>query len=115
MTLKNIAVEGCTLSEPTAQITTPASTKVKADGKGVYSGPLTISISGYSGQGIEVGTGTDTLQPTATKVKVEGKMVILEGDQVTITVTGQTPQGASASVPVNVKIQDAGQSKAKGA
>ena len=85
--MKNVAVVGCTvtLSPGTgvAQITTQASLKVKADEKGVYFGPIDVSVSGYSDSTITVplsGSGTITIQPSAQKVKVEGKYVILEGD-----------------------------------
>ena len=78
--MKNIAVVGCTvtLSPGTgvAQITTQASLKVKADGKGVYFGPIDIAVSAYSDSTITVsgsGAGTITIQPSAQKVKVEGK------------------------------------------
>lgn len=114
MPLKNIAVQGCTLNEPTASITTPPSTKVKADGKPVYRGTLTISITGYTGQGISGGAGVGTLTGSAQKIKIESQPAVLEGDQATISVTGATPAGPPATVPVTVSIQNAGQDKAKG-
>ena len=36
------------------QITTQASLKVKADGKGVYFGPIDVAVSGYSDETITV-------------------------------------------------------------
>lgn len=118
---KNLAVQGCTLSEPTAQITTAPSTKVKCDGKAAYYGDLTIQISGYTSEVITVpgsGSGSGTLSGSATKVKIEGQPAVLEGDSVVITVNGEAYSGSTTipvSEPVEVKISNAGQSKVKGA
>lgn len=120
MSLKNIAVQGCTLSEPTAQIITPTCTKVKCDGKLAYCGDLTIQITGYSSAIITVpgsGSGSDTLSGSAKKVKIEGKPAVLEGDNVTIKVYGKAYAGTSTidvMEPVNVRITSAGQTKVKG-
>lgn len=121
--MKNVAVVGCTvtLSPGTgvAQITTQASLKVKADGKGIYFGPIDISISGYSDSVITVpssGSGTITIQPSAQKVKVEGKYVILEGDSGSAMIDGMAQQGQTqVAVKSNVtaKIEVAGQVKVK--
>lgn len=119
--MENVAVVGCTvtLSPGTgvAQITTQASLKVKADGKGVYCGPIDVSVSGYSDSTITVpgsGSGTITIQPSAQKVKVEGKYVILEGDSGSALINGMAYSGSSQiAVPSNVtaKIAVAGQVK----
>lgn len=120
MSLKYIAVQGCTLSEPTAKIMTPTCTKVKCDGKLAYSGNLTIQIIGYSSAVITVpgsGSGSDTLKGSAQKVKIEGKPAVLEGDNVTIKVYGKSYSGSTTidvMEPVNVRITAAGQSKVKG-
>ena len=120
MSLRNIAVQGCTLSEPTAQITTPPSTKVKAGGKSVYKGKITIQISGYSSSVITVpgsGSGSEQLKGSAKYVKAEGEPVVLEGDQVTIKVYGKAYAGTSqidVMEPVTVTITDAGQIKVYG-
>ena len=98
--MKNVAVVGCTVTlspgEGIAQITTQASLKVKADGKGVYFGPIDVAVSGYS-DGIitvpESGSGTITIQPSSQKVKVEGDYVILEGDSGSALIDGLTQQG----------------------
>lgn len=121
--MENVAVVGCTvtLSPGTgvAQITTQASLKVKADGKGVYFGPIDVSVSGYSDSVITVpssGSGTITIQPSAQKVKVEGKFVILEGDSGSAMINGKAQQGtAQVDVQSNVtaKIEFAGQVKVK--
>lgn len=121
--MKNVAVVGCTVTlspgEGMKQITTQASLKVKADGKGVYFGPIDVSVSGYSDSVITVpgsGSGTITIQPSAQKVKVEGKNVILEGDSGSAMIDGMAQQGqAQVAVKSNVtaKIELAGQVKVK--
>lgn len=121
--MKNVAVFGCTVTlspgEGMKQITTQASLKVKADGKGIYFGPIDVSVSGYSDSVITVpgsGSGTITIQPSAQKVKVEGKSVILEGDSGSAMINGKAQQGQTqVDVQSNVtaKIEFAGQVKVK--
>ena len=121
--MKNVAVVGCTvtLSPGTgvAQITTQASLKVKADGKGVYCGPIDVSVSGYSDSVITVpgsGSGTITIQPSAQKVKVDGDYVILEGDSGSAMISGKAQVGQTqvdVQSKVTAKIELAGQSKVK--
>lgn len=121
--MKNVAVVGCTVTlspgEGIAQITTQASLKVKADGKGVYFGPIDVAVSGYS-DGIitvpESGSGTITIQPSAQKVKVEGNYVILEGDSGSALIDGLAQQGqaqVAVQSEVTAKIEVAGQVKVK--
>jgi hypothetical protein len=121
--MKNVAVVGCTVTlspgDGVKQITTQASLKVKADGKGVYFGPIDVAVSGYSDSVITVplsGSGTITIQPSAQKVKVEGKYVILEGDSGSAMINGMAQQGQT-QVPVQsnvtAKIEVAGQVKVK--
>lgn len=121
--MENVAVVGCTVTlspgEGMKQITTQASLKVKADGKGVYFGPIDISVSAYSDSVITVpssGSGTITIQPSAQKVKVEGKSVILEGDSGSAMISGKAQVGQTqVDVQSNVtaKIELAGQTKVK--
>lgn len=121
--MKNVAVVGCTVTlspgEGNKQITTQASLKVKADGKGVYFGPIDVAVSGYSDSIITVsesGSGTITIQPSAQKVKVEGDYVILEGDSGTATINGMAWSGetqVAAQSNVTAKIEVAGQVKVK--
>lgn len=128
MSLKEIAVEGCTLefqNGGTGTITinpNQASTKVKAEGKGVYK-TLKFTISGYTGGAITVtgsGTGSGEINASAQKVKVEGNAVFLKGDvSSTITINGLQPAEGGGTKPATnqeiVKITDAGQTKVKGA
>lgn len=121
--MENVAVVGCTVTlspgEGDKQITTQASLKVKADGKGVYFGPIDVAVSGYSDTNITVsgsGSGTITIQPSAQKVKVEGDYVILEGDSGTATINGMAWSGQTqiaAQSDVTAKIEFAGQVKVK--
>ncbi len=114
--MKNIAVQGCQLDCSYAQIKTSPKTSVKCGGKATYAGDLNILISGYSGQGITGGSGSGTLQPTSQHVTIESAKVVLEGDKtmIPISVTGTTPSGAPATVPVTVTIISAGQTFVKG-
>ena len=121
--MKNVAVVGCTVTlspgEGVAQITTQASLKVKADGKGVYFGPIDVAVSGYSDTVITVplsGSGTITIKPSAQKVKVEGDYVILEGDSGDAMIDGFAQQGqaqVAVKSKVTAKIELAGQVKVK--
>ena len=121
--MKNVAVVGCTVTlspgEGNKQITTQASLKVKADGKGVYFGPIDVSVSGYSDSIITVpgsGSGTITIKPSAQKVKVEGDYVILEGDSGDAMIDGMAQQGqtqVAVKSKVTAKIELAGQVKVK--
>lgn len=121
--MKNVAVVGCTVTlspgDGVKQITTQASLKVKADGKGVYCGPIDVSVSGYSDGTITVplsGSGTITIQPSAQKVKVEGKYVVLEGDSGSALINGKAQVGQTqVDVQSNVtaKIEVSGQVKVK--
>ena len=121
--MKNVAVVGCKVTlkpgKGVAQITTQASLKVKADGKGVYCGPIDVSVSGYSDSVITVpgsGSGTITIQPSAQKVKIEGDYVILEGDSGDAIIDGLAQQGqaqVAVKSKVTAKIELAGQVKVK--
>lgn len=121
--MKNVAVVGCTVTlspgKGVAQISTQASLKVKADGKGVYFGNIDVSISGYSDSTITVpgsGSGTITIKPSAQKVKVDGDYVILEGDSGSAMIRGKAQVGQTqVDVQSNVtaKIEVAGQVKVK--
>ena len=133
MSVKNIAVDGCTLEfqnggGPNTAITiepNQTSTKVKAEGKAVYK-TLKFTISGYTAPATEKpnwvsgsGSGNGEITVTAGHVTVEGNKVILEGDvSESITISGQENSGSStvtSTFTEVVKVTDAGQSKVKGA
>lgn len=121
--MKKVAVVGCTVTlspgDGNKQITTQASLKVKADGKGVYFGPIDVAVSGYSDENITVsesGSGTITIQPSSQKVKAEGDFVVLEGDSGTAVINGMAWSGdtqVAATSNVTAKIEVAGQIKVK--
>lgn len=120
MSRKNVMVNGGTLGFDTGSpvsggsftITTPASTTMLVDGDGVYAGPLAWTFSGGNASGAASGTvvGAGTINPTAQKVKNDGKLAILEGDSVVSTFNGVTPDGKPISFPgVTVKVTSSGQ------
>ena len=84
----------------------------------VHRGPLEFSLSGF-GNGTCQGASTlppnPTITPSAEKVRADGDPVVREGDEETeVKVTGvDTVSLSPCSFYVNVKIQGAGQSKAK--
>lgn len=102
------------------QYVSQPSTKVKAEGKQVWVGPLQFTISGYTdGSTIDVPESGATTAPGsipagAKKVKAESKPVMLKGDKVQVTVKGQKTTSSGpvpASLAVTVEIIDAGQTK----
>jgi len=111
-------VSGSSVSGGAFVITSTPSVYVKTEGSGVYSGPLTFTFTGGSASGFVSGslTGAGTINPTATKVKADGLLIIREGDSVAVTFTGTTlpnPPGTSGTVVGNVEVADAGQSTTK--
>lgn len=128
MSLKEIVVEGCSLEfqnggGPNSAIiitSGQASTKVKAEGKGVYK-TLKFSVSGYTGQAIDVtgsGSGNGEITATSQNITVEGNKVFLNGDEsAKFEIKGKKyVQGGTTDVSVFeiVKVTDAGQTKVKG-
>lgn len=123
MALKNIAVDGCTISPQgivsggTLTITSLPSIKGKAGGKGIYTTPLTFTVAGANASGYDPGTvvtvGPASIISTAQKTIVEGKLVIREEDQVIAAMTG-TIGGTPTPFTEVFKITNAGQAKAVG-
>ena len=119
---KFIAVQGCVLKcgNPTAQatITTNPSVKVKADGKGCYSGVINITVIGATaGTVSQTKDGVGTITGSAIKVKIDGQGAVLMGDSTKdpiICPATDSASGASATIPVPVTILDAGQTKVMG-
>lgn len=110
-------VEGVTFSyQPpitaaSEQLVPPASTFVKAEGKGVYFGSTQLIVSGAAGS---VGTATApivfTLSPNSTSCSSTTGNAIL--NTVTATATGTFQQGNTVTpVPITVTILNAGTTK----
>lgn len=118
---KFIAVEGCTLTTDNAtaqaQVTGVPSIKVKAGGKGIYKDKLTVQVTAASeGAFQQTAPVTTVIDTTATKIKVEGEIVLLEGDKSNTPAmcVCADPYGTTKIVPVTVTIHQAGQTKVKG-
>lgn len=119
---KYIAVQGCTIQiigtgAGNAQITSTPSTNFNADGKGVYTEPLTVMVSGYTASGfVQSSPVSGNISSTALNVKSKGKKVMLEGDMLAELILPGTVSQATPipSLPVSLKIQSAGQRKVKG-
>lgn len=116
-----IAVQGCMLElssgEGIRTIESSPSNVSKCNNKGVYTTPLSFSISGYTGGDIVGGSGSGfgTIVSSAQYTKAENKLVMLEGDtSEEITITGVNSRGQTATAIITVKIKSAGQSVAKG-
>lgn len=113
------AVQGCQLQimsgAGVATITTAPSIKLKAGGKPVYTGPLTVSVTGFSGSVVTGGgIGAGTITPTSIS-KSEGKGIVREGDtSQPITISGLNASGSPATEVTTVKILSAGQTAAGG-
>lgn len=111
--MKFIAVSGCVLVcqfGGTATINTPPSSNVLIDNKGVYRGPLTISVANSSAGGASANaSGAGVLNPTAAYVQADGLFVVLEGDKCDVAVGGSTSGGSPTSGSEVVTIMSAGQ------
>ena len=125
--MKLIAVNGftCALSNPLVQATvaltgTP-SAKCKAGGAGMCKHGFSLSVSAItapsSGATIpDPGPYSASISSSASKVKADGSLVLLEGDKTaTITATPQIPGSPPVPFPVSfdISISVAGQTKAK--
>ena len=113
-------VEGARLSVSAASISTQPENVLagsKSNPKKVYAGNVGISISGYQSAGITDGNGMGSGNISGSSVnKINGKNIVLEGDSVTITVSGTSTKGMTVTdvkENVTVKIKNAGQSEVK--
>lgn len=125
--MKLIVVNGFTysISDPTVvatvALTGTPSAKNKAGGAGMCKHGFSISVSAITVPSVgatipDPGPYTASFESTATKVKADGSLVLLEGDKTaTITATPQIPGSPPAPYPVSfhVSISVAGQTKAK--
>ena len=123
--MKLIAVDGCTFSitvgglvigEGNVSVTGTASTNTKIDQKGVYTGPLAISVAGYTDIAISGGSGVGVISSTAKSVKVDSLPVILQGDSGEVALSGTNPSSDApvTGYPVTVKVLVAGQTSVQG-
>lgn len=114
--MKNVATGNLTLNVSAASInpSKQPSDSETIDGSGVYTSPLPIIISGYTDTSISGGSGTGVINSSAQFNTIDGDLVMLEGDNVDILVTGVKPgTDTPTTKTINVKIQSAGQDKVK--
>jgi hypothetical protein len=122
MTLKEVANTDVTIAAKEAStsatfaITSAPKTKVKAEGKPVYAGGITVSITAAT-NGTCTQTGgpvTGTITPDATKSRAEGALVNRVDDEGTqLSIPGLTGGGAGCTVLLTPIVDDAGQTKVK--
>jgi len=124
MTLKLVAVLGCTISHSLGSpitggvftIVTLPSVKNFGGGLAVYSGSINFTFAGGSAPGVTAGTvvGAGKIIPTATKTLADGMLVIRQDDTGLLTAAGTNPAPPPPTLPVagNVEISIAGQTKA---
>jgi|OM-RGC.v1.027682084 hypothetical protein len=118
---KEVAVDGCTIepqgivSGGTLSITSVPSTKVKAEGAGVYRGQIQFTVSGANASGYDPGTvvtvGPATIPATALKVSADGQAVMRVDDQVPAAAMTGTIGGTPTPFVEPFAITDAGQTK----
>jgi len=122
--MKYVAVSGMTVI-PVEQgvsidgwtVTTQPSSNVFADGKGVYSGGISVTVPQPTlvEGGFVAPPTTFTLHPSSLYVKADGKYALLEGDTSdTVTLTGTNPgSGATSEFSLTLKVSVAGQTCVK--
>jgi len=95
-------------------VTSPASTKVKASGQGVYFGNLAFTVAGAGSGSCAGASGGGSIAGSASKVKSGGQAAVLDGDNVTVTLTG-VDSGTGAPCSFSAKVTaNAAQLKVKG-
>lgn len=103
--------------ESNISIITQPSENIKIEGNGVYSGPMTISVSGTSYSGLsQVSPVSITINPETIKnIGVDGKISLAAGDKGKTLVPATFKTGdATESSYIEVMIADAGQNKVEG-
>ena len=125
MSLESVAVQGCVVAHAAGStvtggaftITSTPSIKVRAENKGVFKTPLSVSFAGGTFPGLVPGTvaGSGTIAATALKTKAETIFVMREGDTGTFTGVGTLPPPAVGTGPATgpIEISSAGQTKVK--
>lgn len=118
--MKPVAVQGMAIV-PVEQgvtltgvvVSTPPSSYVFVDGKGVYSGDITVNVASASFNSYTATGLTFTLHPTAEYVLSDGSEALLEGDTSdTVSAQGYNPSLSPPEItfPVTLKVDSAGQS-----
>lgn len=122
--LKNIVVKGCqfSLSKGTGNVSIvndSPENDVFASGKEVYAGTMSIKVDSFLSEVVTNGDGVGTGIISGTSVNMaNSKPLILEGDNVTVTINGtafysqQDPEHPVVD-SVNVKISSANQAEEK--
>jgi hypothetical protein len=97
-------------------VTGSPSTKYYADGGGVYPNGTTVSVSNFENDNVQAGSGVGAFVATSTKNKTEGQFVLREGDQATLSGTGDNKNPPPATLPFTstVEITDPNNTKVKG-
>lgn len=122
--LKNIVVKGCqfSLSKGTGNVSIVndgPENDVLASGKEVYAGTMTVKVESFLSEVVTNGDGVGTGIISGTSVNTaNSKPLILEGDNVTVTINGtafyseEDPEHPVVD-SVNVKISSANQAEEK--
>jgi len=109
---------GSTITGGTFTIITTPKTKGKVNGAGIFSGTLQYSFAGGSAPGMVAGTVATTapqsINPTAVKSRVQGDLVVREGDSGTMQAEGTLTGGGVGPVSGPVEVNDAGQNVLRG-
>lgn len=115
--MKNVAVQGMTIVPVETGISidgyvvvTPPSSNSLVDGKGIFSGDVTVTVPAPT-YGAYVAQSTDfTIHPTSRFANVDGNPCALEGDvSDTLTLTGYSGS-SSKKFALTLKVQKANQS-----
>lgn len=94
-------------------VDTLPSDNVRIDDGAVYSGEISVSVTGASSGSCEGASGVGSISPSSDKMKVDGSYVAREGDSVDILVTGATSGGSTCSFTDTVEITSAGQTSVR--
>lgn len=92
-----------------ASITGGQSTKVKAGGQAAFKGSLSFSVAAGATNGTCTTSApfVGSINGSAAKVKVEGQVAVLDGDQASVNIPGTLSGGGACTLPVTVTAQAA--------
>lgn len=121
--MKYVAVKGMTILpvEPGVAltgvvVTTLPSQDVLAEGNGVYSGDVQVTVASAVFSGYVAANLSFTLHPSAEYSSVDGSKALLEGDTSdTVTASGSNPELSPQQLdfPITIKVSIAGQTSVK--